>query len=39
MGSIIVNMGSIGSLVSSILCLLAGLWCIRKALRFINRTK
>ena len=39
METVVVNLSYVGSLVSSVLCLLAGIWCIRKTVRFINRTK
>lgn len=39
METVVVNMGYVANLLSSVLCLCAGVWCIRKTVRFINRTK
>lgn len=39
MDVVVLNMGSLASLLSSLLVLFAGVWCIRKTLRFINRSK
>lgn len=39
MDTVTINMGSMATLLSSMLAFFAAYWCIRKVLKFINRAK